>query len=101
MINISKEFLYEDLKNYFNNNKDNFKLCLTYELNSLIKLTINDKEYKYTGGYYINRKLNFLILRNCNLKNFYKLDDEHIGIKYSKLMDLDLSIVKVKIDAFI
>lgn len=46
MINLSKEFLYEDLKNYFNNNKDNFKLCLTYELNSLIELTINDKEYK-------------------------------------------------------
>lgn len=68
MINI-KEFLNEDLKNYFNNNKDNFKLCLTYELNSLIELTINDKEYKYNGGYYINRKLNFLILRNCNLKN--------------------------------
>ena len=101
MINISKEFLNEDLKTYFNNNKDNFKSCLTYELNSLIELTINGKEYKYTGGYYINRKFNFLILRNCNLKNFYKLDDEHIGIKYSKLIDLDLTIVKVKINASI
>lgn len=55
----------------------------------------------YTGGYYINRKLNFLILRNCNFKNFYKLDNEHIGIKYTKLIDLDLTIVKVKIDAYI
>jgi pectate lyase len=101
MINLSTEFLYEDLKDYFINNKNNFKLCLSYELNSLIELTINGKEYKYNGGYYINRKLNFLILRNCNFKNFYKLDDENIGIKYSKLIDLDLTMVKVKINAYI
>lgn len=55
----------------------------------------------YTSGYYINKKLNFLILKNCNFKNFYKLDDENIGIKYSKLIDLDLTIVKVKINAYI
>ena len=101
MINLSEEFLNEDLKYYFINNKDNFKFSLTYESNRLIELKINGKKYNYNGGCYINRKLNFLILRNCNFKIFYKLDDEHIGIKYNKLIDLDLTIDKVKINAYI
>lgn len=46
MINLSKEIINEEMNNFFINNKDNFKFCLTYESNRLIKLIINDKEYK-------------------------------------------------------
>jgi hypothetical protein len=95
MINLSKEIINEEMNNFFINNKDNFKFNVAYELDEIIELIIDNKKYSYIGGYYINKNKKFLILKNSNIENFYKLDEKHIGIKYSKLIDIDFNKIKI------
>ncbi len=95
MINLSKEIINEEMSDFFINNKDNFKYNVSYELDGMIELIIDDKKYSYNGGYYLNKNKKYLILRNSNIENFYRLDEKHIGIKYSKLIDIDFNKIKI------
>lgn len=79
---MNKEIITEEIKQYFNNNKDKILHHLDLIGNTSI-IYINDKYYQLIFSFNVVDK--FLFIQNFDeINNFVKLDDYIYGIKYCK-----------------
>jgi hypothetical protein len=82
MKNLYKEITTEEIKQYFNNNKDKILHYLDL-IGNTSTIYINDKCYQLI--FLFDNINNFLFIRNFDeINNFVKLDDYIYGIKYRK-----------------